>query len=165
MLDMNLQEFFLKQKEASRARTRQVTELLREEHFTWRPVPGALSIGEMLRHMWVSEDGVRRVALDGDFAYYEKRIPGGLSAVIGTPKTLAEEIAGIERAHSETVAAAARFPLERWEEERVHEGLGFRRKIAVILCGISDHEVHHRAQLMTYLRMLGTPAPEPFVRR
>jgi hypothetical protein len=141
---MNLQEFYVKQREASRVRTRQVMDLLREDHMTWRPVPGALSVGEMLRHMWVSEDGVRRVALDGNFAYYEKRIPEGLNAVIGTPGTLEKEIAQIER---------------------VHEGLGFRRKIAVILFGISDHEVHHRAQLMTYLRMLGRPAPEPFAKK
>lgn len=165
MSDMNLQEFFLKQKEATRARTRQVFSLLREDHMTWRPVPGALSVGEMLRHMWVSEDGTRRVALEGNFAYYEKRIPGGLGAVIGTPKSLADEIAEIERTHTETLAAAASFPFERWEEERVHEGLGFRRKIVVILYGIHDHEGHHRAQLMTYLRMLGTPAPEPFVKK
>jgi uncharacterized damage-inducible protein DinB len=162
---MNLQEFFLKQKEASRARTRQVFALLQEDHMTWRPVPDALTVGEMLRHMWVSEDGVRRVALEGDFAYYEKRIPQGLTAVIGKPGKLSAEIAGIERTHAETLTAAAQFPLERWEEERVHEGLGFRRKIVVILFGIHEHEVHHRAQLMTYLRMLGTPAPEPFVKR
>jgi uncharacterized damage-inducible protein DinB len=162
---MNLQEFFLKQKEASRARTRQVFALLQEDHMTWRPVPDALTVGEMLRHMWVSEDGVRRVALEGDFAYYEKRIPQGLSAVIGKPGELSAEIAEIERTHAETLTAAAQFPLERWEEERVDEGLGFRRKIAVILFGIHEHEVHHRAQLMTYLRMLGSPAPEPFVKR
>jgi uncharacterized damage-inducible protein DinB len=166
MEHMNIQEFFLKQKVANGVRTRQVTELLREEHMTWRPVPGALSIGEMLRHMWVSQEGVRRVALQGDFSYYEKRIPGGLSAVVGTPRTLAKELSEMERVNGETLEEVARFPLERWDEERIHEGLGFRRKVAVILySNINDHEVHHRAQLMTYLRMLGTPAPEPFVRK
>jgi uncharacterized damage-inducible protein DinB len=162
---MNIQEFFLKQKEAHGVRTRQVTALLREEHMSWRPVPGALSIGEMLRHMWVSEQGVRRAALQGDFAYYEKRIPHGLAAVVGTPGTLGEELGEIERVSAQTLAEVGRFPLERWEEKRVHEGLVIRRKVAVMLFGINDHEVHHRAQLMTYLRMLGTPAPEPFVRK
>jgi len=162
---MNLQDFYIKQREALRARTHQVTALLREEHMPWRPVPSALSVGEMLRHMWVSERGVRRVAIDGDFAYYEKRIPQGLAAVVGTPQTLADELAALEREYSETLAAAAKLPLDRWEDERIHEPLGIRRKIAVILFGIAEHEVHHRAQLMTYLRMLGTPAPEPFVRK
>ena len=162
---MTLPEFFLKQKEAGRARTHQVTVLLREEHMPWRPVPGATSVGEMLRHMWMSEEGVRRVALHGDFSYYEKRIPQGFTAVVGRPQSLGEELANLERAHVETLAAVAKFPANRWDEERVHEALGFRRKVAVILMGINEHEVHHRAQLMTYLRMLGTPAPEPFAKR
>jgi uncharacterized damage-inducible protein DinB len=162
---MNTQELFLKQKEALRGRTRQVTSLLREDHLTWRPVPGALSIGEMVRHLWVSEQGIRSVALNGDFSYYEKRIPGGLGAVLGTPRTLAEEIAALESTQAETLAAVAAFPLDRWEEDRVHAGLGFRRKVAVILFGMNDHEVHHRAQLMVYLRMLGTPVPEAIALR
>ncbi|HUK31981.1 MAG TPA: DinB family protein [Candidatus Acidoferrum sp.] len=162
---MNIQEFFLKQKEAMRVRTRQVTSLLREDEMSWRPVPGALSVGEMVRHMWVSEEGVRRVALAGDFTYYEKRIPHGLNAVVGKPRMLAEELDSLEKVHAETLVEVAKLPLERWDDERVNEQFGIRRKIAVILFGIIEHEVHHRAQLMTYLRMLGTPAPEPFVRK
>jgi uncharacterized damage-inducible protein DinB len=165
MPPMNMAELFVNQKKTGRERTRQVTSLLREEHMSWRPVPGALTIGEMLRHMWVSEEGVRRVAIENDFAYYEKRIPGGLAAVVGTPRTLAEELKELDRVHAETLEAVARFPLERWEEDRVREALGCRRKAGVMLFGINEHEVHHRAQLMTYLRMLGTPAPEPFARR
>jgi uncharacterized damage-inducible protein DinB len=161
---MNLQEFFLKQKEALRPRTKQVTDLFREEHMTWRPVPGALTVGEILRHMWVSEQGVLRVALDGDFTYYERRVPGGLAAVLGKPTTLAEEVASLRRVGDETLARVAQFPLERWQDERVHEGLGIRRKIAPIIFGINDHEVHHRAQLMLYLRMIGTPIPEPMAK-
>ena len=156
---MNLQEFFLKQKEALRRRTRQITELVRPENMNWRPEPGALSVGEMLRHMWVSEQGVRRVALDGNFAYYEVRIPQGLEAVLGPVTTLPEELANMERVHNETLEAAKAFPLARWDEEREHAELGFRRKAGLILLGINEHEIHHRAQLMTYLRMLGTPAP------
>ena len=162
---MDIKEFFLKQKEAIRARTREVTGMLRAEHLGWRPEKGALSVGEMLRHMWVSEEGVRRVALEGNFAYYETRIPQGLHAVIGQPGSLEEELANLERVHRETLAAVAAWPLERWDEERAHSGLGFRRKIGVTLLGINEHEAHHRAQLMTYLRMLGTPVPEPFARR
>ena len=161
---MTLQEFFLKQKEAIRNRSREVFALLRQDRFGWRPEKEALSIGEMLRHLWVSEEGVRRVALDGNFAYYETRIPQGLRAVIGAPTTLEEELRQIEKVHADTLAAVRALPPARFEEERIHAGLNFRRKICVILFGINEHEIHHRAQLMTYLRMLGTPAPEPFRR-
>jgi len=159
---MTLKEFFLKQKEAHRKRSLEVYALLRPEHMAWKPELGALSVGETLRHLWVSEEGVRRVAFDKNFGYYEKRIPGGLGAVLGSVGTLDDELRQIERVYRETLAAVSNAPADFFDEERAHEGLGFRRKVAVILFGINDHEVHHRAQLMTYLRMLGTPAPEPF---
>lgn len=163
---MTLTEFFLKQKEVGRKRTEEVFALLRPEHMAWTPAKGALSVGEMLRHLWVSEEGVRRVAINGDFSYYEKRVPGGLAAVLGEPaKSLDEELRQIRRVHQETLTAVRKLPEKTWDEERVHEGLGFHRKVAVILFGINEHEVHHRAQLMTYLRMLGTPVPEPSSRR
>jgi uncharacterized damage-inducible protein DinB len=163
---MTLSEFFLKQKESGRKRTEQVFALLRPEHMAWSPGNKALSVGEMLRHLWVAEEGVRRVAIEGDFEYYEKRVPGGLAAVLGGPsKSLEDELRQIQRVHQETLAAVAKMPEAMWEEERFHAGLGFKRKVAVILFGINEHEVHHRAQLMTYLRMLGTPAPEPFARK
>ncbi len=162
---MDIKDFFLKQKEAIRARTRQVTGLIRAEQFGWRPEKDALTVGEMLQHLWVSEEGVRRVALEGNFAYYETRIPKGLRAVLPPRGTLEEEVRNLERAHRETLAAVQAWPLERWDEERVHEGLAFRRRVGVILLGINEHEIHHRAQLMTYLRMLGSPVPEPVARR
>jgi uncharacterized damage-inducible protein DinB len=161
-MSTSLQEFFLKQKEAIRKRTYEVFALLRPEHMAWKPGKDALSVGDMLQHLWVSEEGVRRVALDGNFAYYETRIPKGLSGVLGKTGSLEEELKNIERVHRETLAIIAAKPAELFEEERAHAGIGFRRKVAVILFGMNDHEIHHRAQLMTYLRILGTPVAEPF---
>jgi len=154
---MTLQQFFLKQKEAIRARTRDVFALLRPEYMDWKPENGALSMGELLRHLWVSEEGVRRCALDGDFSYYEIRVPKGLHAVMGKPGLLEDELKNSERVHGETLAAVEALPEAAFDEERADADLGFRRKVAVMLFGINEHEIHHRAQLMTYLRMLGTP--------
>lgn len=162
---MNIREVILNQKRAIRRRTQQVLERLRPEHLPWRPAPDALTVGEMLRHIWVSEEGVRRVALEGDFRYYLVRVPQGLRAVLGAPGTLEDELASLERVHEETLRLVAAFPLERFEEERSEPSLGYRRKVYAILLGINEHEVHHRAQLMTYLRMLGTPVPEPMQQR
>ena len=164
-LNMNKKEFFLARKQAIRERTRQVLEMVRPEHLTWKPEKEALSVGEMLRHIWVSEEGMRRIALEGDFAYYETRIPQGLRAVLGIPESLDHELQNLERVHTETLAKVRDYPLERFEEERIHEGFDFRRKVEAILFGLNDHEIHHRAQLMTYLRILGTPMPEFITRR
>jgi len=157
---MNLTEIIWKQKEAIRAGSRAVFARLQPEHMGWQPEREALRIGELLRHIWMSEQGVRRVALDGDFSYYEKRIPQGLRAILGAPEELAQELETLERVHGETVAALQAFPHERLEEDRTHAALGYSRKVYSMLMGINEHEVHHRAQLMTYLRILGSPMPE-----
>ena len=86
--------------------------------------------------------------------------------MLGTPPTtLADELTQMERVHQETLRQVAALPLERMEEEQVNEELGFRRKIFVMVLGILEHEIHHRAQLMVYLRMLGRPVPESINRR
>lgn len=111
---MDIKEFFLKQKEAIRSRTGQVVGMIRAEHMAWRPEKEALSVGEMLRHLWVSEEGVRRVALEGNFAYYERRIPQGLRAVLGQPGTLEEELGNLERVpHAFSRFRAAALVLHR----------------------------------------------------
>jgi len=157
---MEFREIFLKQKEAIHKRMVEILGMVRPEHMDWRPEKDALSVGEMLQHLWVSEEGVRRVALEGDFAYYETRVPKGLRSTLGPRRTLEEDLANIARVHGETLAAVAACPAAVFEEERVRPELGIRRKVWAILLGINEHEVHHRAQLATYLRILGTPVPD-----
>ncbi len=154
---MEFRDIFLKQKEAIRKRTRETLALIRPEHLDFRPEKDALTIHEMVRHLWKSEEGVRRVALEGDFAYYQTRIPHGLRATLDRFQPLDEELANIERVHQETLAAVAKAPAELFDLERVNAELNYRRKVWAILMAINEHEIHHRAQLMTYLRMLGNP--------
>jgi len=163
--EMDIKSFFLKQKEAIRQRTLEVVARIKPEQMGWRPEKEALSAGEMLRHIRLSEQGLRRAALEGDFSYYEKRLPQGLRAVLGAAGTLEEELKTLDRVHQETLAQVKAFPLDRWQEERAHPGLGIRRKVYAFLFGIIEHEIHHRAQLTTYLRLLGSPLPEPTVPR
>jgi hypothetical protein len=100
------------------------------------------------------------VVFQGDFGYYETRIPKGLRPTLGPRGTLEENLAHIARVHEETMAAVAGCRPEFFEEERARPDLGFRRKVWVILLGINEHEIHHRAQLSTYLRILGAPVPD-----
>jgi len=158
---MEFREIFSKQKQALRKRTTEVFALIRPEHLEFRPQKDALTLHEMLHHLWKSEEGVRRVALNNDFAYYETRIPKGLHPTLGALLPLDQELSNLQRVHDETLAAIAQTPPEVFEQERARDDLNFRRKVWVILMGINEHEIHHRAQIMTYLRMQGTFAPEP----
>ncbi len=102
---------------------------------------------------------MRRIALQGDFSYLETRIPQGLHAVLGSVGSLQEEVAAGDREYEATLAEVSAFPAEQLEVERIHSVLGYRRKVYAILLGINEHQVHHRAQLMTYLRILGIKIP------
>jgi len=157
---MEFREIFTTQKEAIHKRMLEILGMVRPEHMEWRPEKDALSIGEMLQHLWVSEEGVRRVALENNFAYYETRVPKGLRSTLGTSRTLAENLANIARVYGETLAAVAACPATVFEEDRLRPDLGVKRKVWAILLGINEHEVHHRAQLSTYLRILGSPVPD-----
>ena len=108
----------------------------------------------MARHVWQSEEGTRRIALEGDWSYYQTRIPQGLFAILGEVKSLQEELGEIGRVHQETVEAVKAFPLERLDEIRENAKFNMRLSAGVMLFRIIEHQVHHRAQIGTYLRML-----------
>src|SRR5271169_127405 len=98
---VDLKTFFLKQKQAAHQSTLKVLGAIPPDQMGWRPAEGMLSLGEIARHVWMSEEGVRRVAFDDRWDYYEKRIPQGLFAILGEVGSLADELASLERVHQE----------------------------------------------------------------
>ena len=159
---MDIKELFLKQKQSTHQGTLGVLAKIPRDRVSWRPAEGMLSLGEIVRHIWMSEDGVRRLALEGRWDYYEKRIPSGLFSLLGEVKSVEPEMAKMEEVHGETLRAVAEFPLERWEEERVNEQFNIRRKVFVILFGINEHQIHHRAQVGAYLHILTGQRASPY---
>ncbi len=159
---MDLKEFFLKQKQATHQGTLEVPAKIPPDQFGWRPAEGMLSIGEIVRHLWMSEDGVRGAALEGNWDYYEKRVPQGLFAILGEVKSLVEELSQVERVNQETLGAVGAYPLDRCQEVRANERFNIRRKVVVMLYGIIEHQIHHRAQVGTYLRMLTGQRASPY---
>ena len=53
---MEFRDLFLKQKETIHKRMVEILGHVRAEHTDWRPEKDALSVGEMLQHLWVSEE-------------------------------------------------------------------------------------------------------------
>ena len=157
---MDYRELFLKQKEATRKRTRTIFPNIPRDKAGWAPAAGALPLGHLLRHIWHSEAGVREIPLYNRWGYYERRIPEGLFAILGEVNDVEQEIAMLEKTHQETVELIGKLPMETFEQEFRNEQFNFRRKGYAILFGIIEHEVHHRAQLLTYLRILGRGGPE-----
>lgn len=79
---MDLQQFFLKRKQAIHHGTLEVIEKVPADQLAWRPAKGMLSLGEIVRHLWTSEGGVLAAALDNEWGYYDKRVPEGLASIL-----------------------------------------------------------------------------------
>ncbi len=161
---MDLREFFLKQKQAAHRGTLEVLSKIPPEQLGWRPAEGMLSIGEIVRHIWQSEAALREAALKQNFSYFDTRIPKGLFAVLGEVSSLQDELGEVEKTHQDTLRQAAEFALERWDEERAYQMANFnlRRRVSVMLFGITEHQIHHRAQIGTYLRILTGQRASPY---
>ncbi len=161
-ISMDLKEVFITQKENEHKGTLGVYSKIPREHLDWRPVDGLLSLGQLARHVWMSELGHRRMALEGDWSYYETRVPKGLFAILGEVKSLDEELEQIDRVHQETMRAAKDLPIDRWDEIRDNAQWNVRLPISVLLFRIIDHQIHHRAQVGTYLRVLTGQRASPY---
>ena len=159
---MDIKELFLLQKQAEHEGTLAVYQKIPPERLEWRPADGMLTLWQLARHVWKSEEGTRRIALKDDWNYYETRIPQGLFAILGEVKSLDEELEHIRRVHQETLRVAEAFPLERWTEIRENAKFRTRRPVGVMLFRIIEHQIHHRAQAGTYLRILTGNRASPY---
>jgi len=159
---MDIKELFLIQKENEHQGTLSVYSKIPHDCLDWRPVDGLLSLGQMARHVWMSEEGNRRIVLDGNWSYYETRVPLGLFAILGEVKSLDDELRELERVHQDTLRAVKAFPLDRFDEIRENSRFNTRNPIGVMLFRIIEHQVHHRAQVGTYLRILNGERASPY---
>ena len=159
---VDIKELFRTQKESEHQGTLAVYEKIPRDRLDWRPAEGMLTLGQMARHVWRSEEGTRRIALDNNWTYYETRIPKGLLAILGEVKSLDEELQEMRRVHQATLRAAEAFPLARWEEIRENAQFHTRRAAGLMLFRIIDHQIHHRAQVGTYLRILTGGRASPY---
>ena len=159
---MDLKELFLIQKASEHEGTIAVYAKIPRDRLDWRPADGMLTLGQMARHAWRSEEGNRNIALQNNWSYYETRIPKGLLAVLGEVKSLDAELQEIRRVHQDTLRAVRSFPLDRWEEIRENVQFHTRRPVGVMLFRIIEHQIHHRAQVGTYLHILTGGRASPY---
>jgi uncharacterized damage-inducible protein DinB len=159
---MDLKQFFLKEKQAVYEGTVSVLSKIPPGQIAWRPAEGMLSLGEIARHIWMSEEGTRRVALEGNWDYYDKRVPQGLFRILGEVRSVDEELGQLGRVHQETLHAVEAFPLDRWGEVREKPEFNIQRRVSVMLFGINAHHIHHRAQVGTYLHILTGKRASPY---
>ena len=159
---MNTPEELARFKEEVRQRTRLVLEKVTPDQLDWVPAPQALTIRQMVRHMRLSEEGSFQVVQQGDWGYSVRRRSAPLVTLLGTSEPWDAELAAFEGVHQDWLAWIKAMPAEALTQELVNPYHNQRVSALAFVLARLEHEVHHRAQISTYLRMLGERWPSPY---
>jgi uncharacterized damage-inducible protein DinB len=146
--------------DAEMARTRRVMERLPEDQFDWQPHPKSMTLGKLASHT---------AALVGWIADAFKTTDLNLSdnSIATTPPFLARTSAEL-LAHLDAQSTAAHDTLAAADEAAMTQTWTMRRDDIVlvppqpraeIVRHLISHMIHHRGQLMVYLRLLDVPVP------
>jgi len=129
----------------------QAAHLIPRGKLEWRPAKGMYTIGDLLRHMVDTEEfWIQGVLLGTKCDPDRKRrdFP-----------TVVKILKDWERIHRKTVAALSKMPIRSLSRKvRIQED--GQVPVGWLLWHVVEHEVHHRAQITTYLRLLGVEPPQ-----
>lgn len=136
--------------------TRKVLERLPQDKLTWKPHQKSMSLGELGFHVaslpWFFEIGVR--LNEYDMAGWKKP---------ADPTTTAEILEKFEQTSAEARKAARELKAEsladQWSLKAGDRVFFTLPRAAVLRTFALSHIIHHRAQLIVYLRLLDIPIP------
>ena len=138
------------------ANTRKTLERIPEDQFDWKPHEKSFSLHQLAGHLaeipnWTGVT-VNQDVFDMDEPY-ERVVPETKQQILeGFDQAVAEARKILEGASGEDL-------MQTWSMKQGGE-IAFRMpKGAVLRSFIFNHNIHHRAQLGVYLRMLGVPVP------
>ena len=137
-----------------RKRTARLVPLIPPERIEWRPAPGAMSFGDLLRHLAGTERWM-----------WAENVAGRPARFLGHDESLASgyevTCAYFERLHAESMAIFGALSREDYEKP-VRTPAGAALPAWKWLRAMIEHEAHHRGQLYLMLRMRGIVTPPLF---
>lgn len=119
------------------------------DKYEWKPCESAMTLGKLMNHLWMAEWGLTEAALTGAFP---KEWPSEINDT-------AAMIEAFNKSHAESVAKVAALTPEQLAEQITPFGPDKAMSRAAFLNVTNEHEVHHRGQLYTYLRIAGVEVP------
>jgi uncharacterized damage-inducible protein DinB len=142
---------FLKYFGNVRERTMRVARCIPPDKLDWAYAPGKFTLGDLLRHIAVTERFVWAETLQGHASRYTthgKELADGFENVI----------AFMERLHTESLGIFANLSDEDLQRKcKTPYGVNITKWKWLRL--MVEHEIHHRGQIYLYLAMLGVPTP------
>lgn len=129
--------------------SRRIVAAAPSDKYDWKPCDSAMSLGELVNHLWISEAGLIEAAVTGAFPK-ERAKPLNDTAAVLTRS---------DQAHEEAVAKVVTLTAEQLDEEIVPFGPDKHLTRRAVLEATLEHEIHHRGQLCTFLRVVGCEMP------
>ncbi len=146
-----LNDIYLPQIQNEYKLTRRVIEAIPAEQSGWKPDPKAKSAFELASHIAQVEILFLKGLANGNFDSADAKIPESV-------KTPAELLNWYDENFAKASAAVAALRAEALTREINFHGV-FNYP-AIVYCGfLSNHSIHHRGQLSTYLRPMGSKVP------
>jgi uncharacterized damage-inducible protein DinB len=134
-----------------RERTMRVARCIPVEKIDWSYAPGKFTLGDLLRHIAVTERYM-----------FAENIQGHTSRYSTHGKELAYDrddiLALVERLHAESMDIFSRLSDASLQEKCVNPG-GTEITRWKWMRSMVEHEIHHRGQIYLYLAILGVPTP------
>jgi len=146
---------FIKYFGGVRRRTLTYIRAVPPDKLAWAPQEGEFTCAEIIRHIGFGERMFVRVAMEGVWSYagHESGVEPSLEALI----------AWLEAEHLESMEKLGHFPDKELTAPRYGPtGEGHPLKAWRWLMAMTEHEIHHRSQLATYLFALGVQPPHIF---
>ena len=134
-----------------RERTLRVARCVPPDKLDWTYAPGKFTLGDLLRHIAVTERYLWGENLQGKPSRYKshgKEFADGLENILALMKRLHQESLEIfSRLADADLQTKCETPggveISKWKWLRL----------------MTEHEIHHRGQIYLYLAMLGVPTP------
>jgi hypothetical protein len=115
----------------------------------------------MVRYVRLSEEGSFQVVQHGDGGFSVRRRTAPLVMLLGESEPWEAELAAFEGAHQDWLAWISAVPADALTQELVNPQNNQPVSALAFVLARVEHEVHHRAQISTSLRMLGEQWPRP----
>ena len=134
-----------------RARTMRVARCIPADKIEWTYAPGKFTLGDLLRHLAVTERYMWAENAQGKPARYtthDKQLADGLENVL----------AFMERLHAESLEIFSELSPEDLQR-KCNTPDNAPITVWKWLRLMTEHEIHHRGQIYLYLSMLGVETP------
>lgn len=142
------------------AETRKTLERVPEGHFDWKPHEKSFSLRDLAVHLaniaeWLPTT-LETDELDFTAASFEPFEPGSTAEIL-------DRFDGAVASARKALAGATPEQLsETWTLKSEGEEIFTMPKAVVLRSFVFNHNIHHRAQLGVYLRLLDVPVPGPY---